>query len=159
MNERIWLDHVVYKVYRNEALVWEVSMLLPTSQVPITLSGEKTPGEIVDKVKGTYGESARRLSEQKFQEEVARRITHSSEMRALLKENVTGQDLSNWHVYASILRPMVGISIDGAIYLNGNGATYQGHQGHYEIYTYVVVQHPLDETIIERYTLVPISHP
>lgn len=91
----------------------------------------------------------------KFQEKVARRITHSEQMLAMLKDNWTGQDLSGWHVYGSILRPMTGIKIDGTVFLNGNGARY----AQYEIYTHVVAREPLDAKTREHYTLVTISHP
>jgi hypothetical protein len=157
MNERAWLDHTVYKVSRNNKThLWEAAILLPTTQEPTILGGEKTPGETVGQIKKVYGENAERLPEVKFQEELERRMTHSPEMLKMLKNNWTGQDLSDWHVYGSILRPMTGITIDGAIYLNGNGARYQEH---YEVYTYVVVQQPLDEKIKQHYTLVTISHP
>jgi hypothetical protein len=153
--QRIWLDHPVYQVYRNEARYWEVAILLPTSQTPIILIGEETSASTVKQIKATYGESAERLPEVKFQEEVERRTTHSEEMLALLKDNWTGQDLRDWHVYGSILRPMMGITIEGTVYLNGNGARY--HQ--YGIYTYVVAKEPLDARTREHYTLVTISHP
>lgn len=156
MNEpRIWLDHTVYKVYRNKARHWEAAILLPTGQTPTTFSCEDTSTLTVKQVKETYGESAEQLSEARFQVELERRITHSSEMLAMLKDNWTGQDLSDWHVYGSILRPMTGIRIDGAVYLNGNGARYY----QYEIYTYVVAPEPLDAGTIEHYTLVTVSHP
>ena len=156
MNElRTWLDHTVYKVYRNEARYWEAAVLLPTSQTPTIFNGEETSTATVKQIKETYGENAERLLEVKFQEEVARRITHSEQMLAMLKDNLTGQDLSGWHVYGSILRPMTGIKIDGTEFLNGNGARY----AQYEIYTYVVAREPLDAKTIEHYTLVTISHP
>jgi hypothetical protein len=155
MNERTWLDHTVYKIYRNEVRCWEAAILLPTSQVPTILSGEKTPGETVERIKEAYGESAARLPEVKFQEELERRITHSPEMLAILKNNWTGQDLSGWHVYGSILRPMAGIKIEGTVFLNGNGARYN----QYTIYEYVVAREPLDVRTREHYTLVTVSHP
>ncbi len=78
---------------------------------------------------------------------------------ALLKSNWTERDLSGWHVYGSILRPMTGIRIDGTVYLNGNGARHEGRGGRYEIYTYVVSKEPLDAGTIKHYTLVEVSHP
>lgn len=156
MNEqRTWLDYPVYHVYRNEARYWESAILLPTSQTPVTLGGEETSTATVMQVKGAYGENVKRLSAVQFQEEVARRITHTPEMLELLKNNWTGQDLRGWHVYGSILRPMTGIKIDGTVFLNGNGARY----GQYEVYTYVVAKEPLDAQTIEHYTLVAVSHP
>lgn len=155
MNEQGWLDHTVYKIYRNEARLWEAAILLPTSQVPTIQNGEKTPRETVEWIKEVYGESAARLSEGNFQEELERRITHSPEMLAMLKNNWTGQDLSEWHVYGSILRPMTGIKIDGTIFLNGNGSRYN----QYTIYEYVVAREPLDARTREHYTLVIVSHP
>lgn len=156
MNEpRTWSDRTVYKVYRNEARHWEAAILSPSSQTPTTFSGADTRESTVKQVEETYGKSAERLSEVKFQEEIARRITHSSEMLAMLKDNWTGQDLSDRHVYGSVLRPMTGIKIDGAVYLNGNGAKYY----QYEIYTYVVACEPLDAETTEHYTLVTVSHP
>ena len=111
------------------------------------------------KVKETYGENAEQLSGVQFQEEVTRRITHTSEILELLKNNWTGQDLRSWHVYGSILRPMTGVRIEGAVFLNGNGARYGVNGVRYEIYTYVVAKNPLDAGTIKRYTLVEVSHP
>ena len=156
MNERTWLDHPVYRVNRNKRTGdWEAAILLPESQEPMLLSGEKTSVLMVEKVRALYGERADRLPYDQFQAEVERRITHSAEMLVLLKNNWTSQDLSGWHVYASILRPMAGIRIEGTFFLNGNGAKYN----QYTIYEYVVAREPLDARTIEHYTLVPISHP
>jgi hypothetical protein len=132
-----------------------VAILVPTRQTPTILTGGETSVLTVKQVKETYGESAERLPAVKFQEEVERRTTHSEEMRSLLKDNWTGQDLSSWHVYGSIHRPMAGIKIDGTVFLNGNGARDQQH----EVYTYVVAREPLDARTIEHYTLVTVSHP
>ncbi|MBA2681104.1 MAG: hypothetical protein H0U76_22240 [Ktedonobacteraceae bacterium] len=156
MNQRTWLDHTVYRVNRNERTGnWEATILLPTSQVPMLLTGEKTSVLTVEKVRELYGESADRLPYDQFQAEVERRITHSEEMLVLLKNNWTGQDLSGWHVYGSIQRPMAGIKIEGTIFLNGNGAKYN----QYTIYEYVVAREPLDARTIKHYTLIAVSHP
>lgn len=148
----------VYKVYRNTAGngPWEVAVLMPTDVEPtiITFHDAETSTAAVKAVKERY-DGAVRLTEYFFQQEVEARIKHTPEMLAMLEDNWTGQDLSKWHVYGSILRPMSGIRIDNTVYLNGNGARYQ----QYEIYTYVVAQEPLDERTIEHYTLVTISHP
>jgi hypothetical protein len=157
--QKTWVDHPVYHVYRNEACYWEAAILLPKSQTPITLNGEETSTATVNLVKATYGESAERLSTMEFQEEATRRITHTPEMLELLKNNWTGRDLTGWHVYGSILRPMTGIIIEGTVFLNGNGARYEGNGGRYEIYTYVVAKEPLDAGTIKHYTLVGVSHP
>ncbi len=153
--QRTWLDHTVYKVYQNRDRSWEAAILVPTNQEPAFLKGLSSPSLTVKKVEEAHGESAERLSEAKFQEELERRRTHSPEMLAMLKQNWTGEDLSGWHVYASVLRPMMGIKIEGTVFLNGNGAKYEG----YEIYTYVVSKEPLDARTREQYSLVTISHP
>ena len=145
----------VYKVYRNQQSgYWEVAMLTPDSVTPEIFPGEETTTATVKAVKERY-EGAMRLTEYFFQKEVEARTTHTPEMLDLLVDNWTGQDLSAWHVYGSILRPMNGIRIDNTVFLNGNHARYQ----QYEIYTYVVSPEPLDEQIMEHYTLVTISHP
>lgn len=57
MNElRTWLDHTVYKVYRNEARYWEAAVLLPMSQTPTIFNGEETSTATVKQIKETYGE-------------------------------------------------------------------------------------------------------
>lgn len=149
-----WLVHTVYRVYRNDAGYWEALVLQPKSTTASIFPGDDTGGETTQSVRERYGENAERLTEVKFQQELDRRLTHTPEMLKLLKENWTG-DLSAWHVYGSILRPMIGISIPSTVLLNGGGAKYQ----QYEIYDYVVSPEPLDQRTIERYTLVTISHP
>lgn len=148
--------HPVYMVRRKETFPcnWEVSILLPTDREPTIIPGEETAQATVNAVKEQY-EGAVRLTEYFFQQEVEKRRKHTPEMLAMLQDNWTGNDLSDWHVYGSILRPMSGIKIDGTVYLNGNGAKYQ----QYTIHTYVVSPEPLDERTIEHYTLVTISHP
>ncbi|HEU5376889.1 MAG TPA: hypothetical protein VFV38_15745 [Ktedonobacteraceae bacterium] len=160
MNEqKPWLDHTVYRVYRNEAGSWEAVILVPTSQTPIIFTGEETPEATVKQVEGTHGGNAEQLAEEEFQAEITRRTSHTPEMLALLRSNWTERDLSEWHVYGSILRPMTGIRIEGTVYLNGNGARYEGCGGRYEIYTYVVSKEPLAAETLKHYTLVEISHP
>ena len=160
MNEqKIWLDHPVYHMYWNEAHYWEAAVLLPASQTSIILNGEETSTATENLVKATCGESSERLSTVQFQEEASRRITHTPVMLELLGNNWTGKDLRSWHVYGSILRPMMGIRIDGTVFLNGNGARHEVNGGKYEIYTYVVAKEPLDVGTINHYTLVEVSHP
>ena len=154
MEQKQWLDHTVYRVYRNDASYWEAAILQPKSTTMSIFPGDDTGTLTAQSVRERYGENAERLTEATFQREMNRRLTHTPEMLTLLKENWTG-DLSTWHVYGSILRPMSGISIPGTVYLNGGGARYE----HYEIHTYVVSPEPLDERTIEHYTLVTISHP
>ena len=155
MNEnRTWLDHTVYRVYRNEVWYWEAAILLPSSHTPTLLKGEDSWALTMQQVKETYGEDAVRLSEGKFQQELERRRLHTPEMLTLLKNNWTERDLSTWHVYGAF-RPMTGISIAGTVFLNGNGAKYDQT----EIYTYVTAQEPLDAITKEHYSLVTISHP
>jgi hypothetical protein len=156
MNEvRIWAEHPFYNVRRNAAYAWEAVVLPAADQTPIILPGKETLPFTVAMVKATYGEDAERLPEAEFQTEMSRRITHSESMLARLRDNWTGQNLSEWHVYASILRPMFGIRVEGAVFLNGDGAKYE----QYTIHTYVVSREPLDEAILKHLTLVPISHP
>jgi len=152
--QKIWLDHTVYRVYRNDANYWEAAILQPKKTTASIFPGDDTGAETAQAVRERYGENAERLTEEKFQQELERRLTHTPEMLKLLKEIWTG-DLRTWHVYGSILRPMIGISIPGTVYLNGNGAKYQG----YDIHDYVVSPEPLDGATIEHYTLVTVSHP
>lgn len=153
---RTWLEYPVYKVYRNPEGYWEAAILLPTIQTPTIFNGEETFALTLKQIKDTCGENSIIMSEKMFQEEVVRRTTHSDTMLAMLKDNWTGKDLSAWHVYGSISRPMDGIRIDGTVFLKGNGAKYQDR---YEIYEYVVAQTLLDASIIVHYNLVIISHP
>lgn len=157
MHDRTWLDHTVYRVHYNERTgECEAMLLLPTSQEPQFFPGEETAARLEEKLRAIYGESAVRLPDDQFRREEERRITHSAEMLALLRDNWTGQDLSGWHVYGSILRPMMGIRIEGTVYLNGNGARYHNRQ---MIYEYVVARSPLDARTLEHFTLVLVSHP
>lgn len=151
-----WLDHTVYKVYRDEqSRCWEAAILTPSSnKAEIFKPFEETAIDTVSAVRQKYAPCVR-LTDYFFQMELEKRTTHTPEMLALLRDNWTGEDLSDWYVYASILRPMSGISIADTHYLPGNSATYQ----QWTIHTYVVAFEELSAHTIEQYDLVFISRP
>ncbi len=149
------MEHTIFKVYKNDANYLEAAILTPKSGAkPTTFNGWDTLEEMIAQVKRDYGEDAERVPARIFQQEIERRTVHTPAMLAMLADTYAG-DLRECWVYGSILRPMSGIVIEGATYLNGNGAKYKG----WKIHEYVVMPGALDKATIEHYDLVFISHP
>jgi hypothetical protein len=149
------MDKTIFKVYKNDANYLEAAILTSKSGTKVvTFNGWDTVDEMIAQMKQDYGQDAERVPSRIFQQEIERRTTHTPEMLALLEDTYAGNLQECW-VYGSILRPMSGIVIEGATYLNGNGAKYQG----WKIHDYVVTPGELEKSVIEHYDLAFVSHP
>lgn len=149
------MEHTIFKIYKNDANYLEAAILTPKSGAkPNLFSCWDTIEEMIAQVKADYGQDAERVPARIFQQEIERRTVHTPAMLAMLEDTYAG-DLRGCWVYGSILRTMSGIVIEGATYLNGNGAKVNG----WRIHDYVVTPGALDERTIEHYDLVFISHP
>ena len=82
--------------------------------------------------------------------------THSPEMLELLQKQSEfyERDMTSWHVYGSLLRPMSAswARLGDALFILSDKRATNYH-------SYVVVPEPLSRATIEHYDLVFISHP
>lgn len=122
-----------------------------------TREGYYDTHELHADMKDNFGPDVQHLSSTQFQQELDRRLVHTSEVVALLKRDgdLLGQDLSHSFVYGSFKRPMSSIWArvhEAAVYIQTDKQATGYH-------TYVAVPAPLDDKTVARYELAFVSHP
>jgi len=154
-----YANHAIYEIVEEDGFL--VAHILPSSSARITemrcgyaLDEEK---EFVKEIRGAHPQGCERTTPFFFQQELKKRTTHTDEMWNLLFENWTGNDLTEQWVYASTLRPVSDIRIEGAVGIIAPEGTL--YENRYTVHGYIVYPGTLDEHSIRHYGLVFISKP
>lgn len=153
-----YANHAIYEIVQEHGFL--VAHILPSNSARITeMRGYATDEEkeFVQEIKGAYPKGCIRYDPTGFHRELTSRTTHTDEMWDLLFDNWTGNDLTRHYVYASTLRPVSDVRIEGAVGIIAPEGTL--YEDRYTVHGYIVYPGTLDEHSIRHYGLVFISKP
>lgn len=146
----------IYTIKRGDYGSFVAHILTANSTQPSQMFPYEDIQELHAAVKEQYGEEAERVSTRRFDEEVAARQVHTPEIVQLLQQysEIMGEDLSQYAVYGSPMRPMSAAwaHIPDAVYMPADKALTGYH-------TYVAVPRVLSSDMVASYELAFVSRP
>jgi hypothetical protein len=150
------MSNVYYTVKMDSRWPYALVLESPEARKAEKYEGYYNTRELHENMRDNFGPDVVRLSASDFQQELEKRLTHTSLVLALLKRDgdLLGQDLTRHFVYGSFNRPMNSLwaRIDGAVYIQADKWKTGYH-------TFVAVPQTLDNETVARYELEFVSHP
>ncbi len=153
-----YANYAIYEIVEEDGFL--VAHILPSNSARVTTMRGWLPEEekeFVQEIRGAYPKGCIRYDPTGFLRELNMRTTHTDEMWDLLFDNWTGNDLTSHYVYASTLRPVSDIRIEGIVGIIAPEGTL--YENRYTVHGYIVHPGPLDADTIRHYGLVFISRP